>query len=132
MSNIATSNKRTAEAATLNDDAPQESDGLTPVIPINVISDWVLPFVLDRQTWNNVCSANKELHEAGMRMIPPWPNTKLMLGQSVGALQFSPCGSFLASGAWSPPYLVHIWDRRGKKTFLTGHTSYINILSFFE
>ena len=46
------------------------------------------------------------------------------------ALKFSPCGSFLASGTCSSPYLVHIWDRRGRQTWLTGHNSPISFLSF--
>jgi WD40 repeat protein len=92
----------------------------------------VLPFVQDRLTWNAVCSANKELHGAGMRMTPPWPETKLKLGQRVRVLKFSPCGSFLASGS-APnrsPWLVHICDRRGSLTRLIGHTSSIHHLSF--
>ena len=126
-------NKRTKEAAKLNHDAPQECNQ-TPAIPISVISHLVLPFIQDRRTWNNICSANKELYEAGMRMTPPWPETKLMmLGQMVGALEFSPCGSFLASGsgrAWSFPKRAYICDRRGKQTSLTGHTSCVSFLSF--
>jgi hypothetical protein len=130
MSNTIASNKRTAEAASLNDDAPQEFDDTTPAIPINadLILTLVLPFIQGRLTWNSVCIANKELHEAGMRMTPPWPETKLMMEQS--ALKFSPCGSLLASGAYLPPFLVHIWDRRGRQTWLTGHTSSIFFLSF--
>jgi WD40 repeat protein len=66
-----------------------------------------------------------------MRMTPPWPQTKLtLLGQNVRALQFSPCGSFLASGSMRSPYLVHVCDRRGSLTPLTGHTSGIHHLSF--
>jgi WD40 repeat protein len=101
-----------------------------PAIPISLISHLILPFLQDRRTWNDVCSANKELHEAGMRMTPPWPATKLELEQMVGALKFSPCGSFLVSGTWLPPYLVHICDRRGRQTCLRGHTSGIFFLSF--
>jgi WD40 repeat protein len=129
------SNKRTAEAAeaaaSLDDDAPRECD-TTPAIPISLISHLILPFLQDRPTWNAVCSANKELHEAGMRMTPPWPATKLELGQKVGVLKFSPCGSFLASGtSWSrAPFLVHICDRRGRQTCLTGHTTPVLCLSF--
>jgi WD40 repeat protein len=65
-------------------------------------------------------------------MTPPWPATKLELGQgrSVGALKFSPCGSFLASGAYSSPYQVHVCDRRGRQTCLRGHTMSILFLSF--
>jgi hypothetical protein len=99
MSSTVANNDPTEEAATFNDDAPRECD-TTPAIPINLISP-------------------KELHEEGVRMIPPWPQTKSKLGRSVRALQFSPCASFLASGAWSSPYLVHIWcisviDAEGK------------------
>jgi WD40 repeat protein len=122
------SNERTAEEVSLDDDAPRECD-TTPVIPINLISHLILPF-LDRPTWNAVCSANKELHEAGMRMTPPWPATKLRMGLNVATLKFSPCGSFLATGAYSSPYLVHICDRRGRQTCLTGHTQGILFLSF--
>jgi hypothetical protein len=82
-STVASNTMPTAEEASLDDDAPLECDTTTPVIPINLISHLVLPFVQDRPTWNAVCSANKELHEAGMRMNPPWPQTKLELGQNV-------------------------------------------------
>jgi WD40 repeat protein len=125
-------------AASLDCDAPQECD-TTPIIPINVISHLVLPFVHDRRTWNAVCSTNKELYEAGMRMKPPWPETKLKLlgqrGVGVGALKFSPCGSFLASGSGasgdsSSSYLLHVCDRHGRQTCLGGHTSGICALSF--
>ena len=133
MSNTVTSSKKhTAEAATPNDDAPEEYNQ-TPAIPITVISQMVLPFIKERRTWNDVCIANKELHEAGMRMIPPWPETKLSrLGQNDGSasLRFSPCGSYLVSGAWSSPFLVYIYDRRGRQTCLTGHSSNIFLLSF--
>ena len=80
MSNIVgRGRKRTVEAATLNDDTPQKCNR-SPAIPINVISNMVLPFIRDRRTWNAVCSTNKELYAAGMRMTPPWPdNTKLIL-----------------------------------------------------
>jgi hypothetical protein len=123
-------NKRTAEAASLNDDdAPRECD-TTPFIPINLISHLVLPFVQDRPTWNAVCSANKELHEAGRSLTPPWPQTKIRMGHIVGGLKFSPCGYFLASGDCSRPYVVHICDRRGRQTCLVGHTSGIRLLSF--
>jgi WD40 repeat protein len=84
----------------------------------------------DRLTWNAVCSANKELYAAGMIMTPPWPATKLRMALNVATLKFSPCGSFLAAGAYSSPYLVHICDRRGRQTCLKGHTSGILILSF--
>jgi hypothetical protein len=67
-STVASNTMPTAEEASLDDDAPLECDTTTPVIPINLISHLVLPFVQDRPTWNAVCSANKELHEAGMRM----------------------------------------------------------------
>jgi hypothetical protein len=118
---VVASNKRTNEAASLDDDAPGESNDTTPAIPISVISHLVLPFVQDRRTWNAVCSGNKELHGAGMRRTPPWPETKLMLlGHCVGALKFSPCGSFLASGSFRPPYLVHIFDRRGRQKLADG------------
>ena len=130
MSNtVARSNQRREETASLNHDVPEECKQ-TSVIPINVISDFVLPFIKDRRTWNDVCSANKELHEAGMRMIPPWPDTIVTMGQMLGSLKFSPCGSFLASGACSSPYLVYICDRRGRQTCLTGHASSISFLSF--
>jgi WD40 repeat protein len=123
------SNKHTAGAAVLNDDAPRECD-VTPVIPINLISHLILPFLPDRTTWNAVCSTNKELHQAGLKFTPPWPATKLRLGRFVEALKFSPCGSFLALGANVSPFLVHICDRRGRQTCLSGHTSGISILSF--
>jgi hypothetical protein len=63
-----------------------------PAIPINVVSDLILPFLQDRRTWNAVCWANKELHAAGMVATPPWPETTLQPGQSMVSLKFSPCG----------------------------------------
>jgi WD40 repeat protein len=122
------SNARTAEAAAPRDtnEHRDECDGI-PVIPIKLI----LPFVQDRTTWNAVCGASKEFHEAGMRMTPPWPATELMLWNScVFSLKYSPCGSFLVGGACSPPYLVHICDRRRRQTCLRGHRSSIILLSF--
>jgi hypothetical protein len=87
------SNERTAEAAARNTNEPRDECDASPVIPINLIALLILPFLQDRRTWNAVCSANKELHEASMIMTPPsWPATKLILGQRVGALKFSPCG----------------------------------------
>jgi WD40 repeat protein len=145
------SKKRAAEAALLNDDAPREcdttpdipinlifhlivrflqDDSTPPAIPINLISHLILPFVQDRTTWNGVCSANKELHEAGMKMTPPWPATQIRMLEKVGSLKFSPCGSFLASSDYFHPYLVHICDRRGRQTRLWGHTAGIQLLSF--
>jgi WD40 repeat protein len=102
-----------------------------PAIPTNVISV-VLSFVQDRTTWNSLCSANKEFYEAGMGVTPPWPETKFKLGPNgtTESLKFSPCGSFLACGANSPPYLLSICDRRGRLTRLIGHTSMISDLSF--
>jgi WD40 repeat protein len=129
MSSTVASNELMQESATFNDDAPRNCD-TTPTIPINLISHLILPFLQDRRTWNAICSANKELHQAGLRMTPPWPATKLKLGRRVGVLKFSPCGSFLASGTFSPPYLVHFCDRRGRKMYLTGHTSGVQLLAF--
>jgi WD40 repeat protein len=113
----------------LDEDAPQECDR-TPVIPTYIISDLILPFVQDRRTWNSVCSATKELYEAGMAMTPPWPETKVDVGQMVRSLKFSPCGSFLACGSLTVPPRVSICDRRGKISRLLGHTSRISHLSF--
>jgi WD40 repeat protein len=99
-------------------------------IPINVISDFILRYVDDRPTWNAICGANHELHEAGMSRTPPWPQTTVLtLEQSVTALKFSPCGSFLAAGTGRLG-LVYICDRRGRQTCLTGHTSGVLCLSF--
>jgi hypothetical protein len=88
-------------SSTLNDGAPAGGGDTTPTVPINLISHLILPFLQDRRTWNAVCGANKELYEAGMRITPPWPATKLRMGNNVFALKFSPCGSFLAAGACS-------------------------------
>jgi hypothetical protein len=125
--NALTNKKRKA----LSDDAPEEYDR-APDIPISIISV-VLSFVQDRTTWNSLRSANKEVYKAGMGMTPPWPKTKLNLGQQDGStisLKFSPCGSFLACGANSHPYLLSICDRRGRPSHLMGHTSIISHLSF--
>jgi WD40 repeat protein len=50
----------------------------------------------------------------------------LKLGQRVGALKFSPCGS----GSNRHPWHVCICDRRGSLTRLMGHTSGVHHLSF--
>jgi WD40 repeat protein len=58
-------------------------------------------------------------------------SNKTRTGTKCGkVLKFSPCGSFLASGTWSPPHLVHIYDRRGRGTCLRGHSRPILCLSF--
>ena len=117
---------------TSNDDVQMECNR-TPDIPINIISDLILAFVQDRRSWNSVCSANKELYEAGIRMTPPWPEAAILyLGPTnrTGSVKFSPCGSFLACGGSSPPFSLSICDRRGRLTHLTGHTSSISHLSF--
>ena len=72
---------RTKKCKALDDDVRQECDR-APVIPTNLIFDLILPFLQDRTTWNSICSANKELHDAGMERTPPWPETKVNLGQS--------------------------------------------------
>jgi WD40 repeat protein len=117
------------ESKALNGDAPQECDP-TPVIPTNIIFHLILPFVQDRRTWNSACTATKELHEAGMGMTPPWPETKFNLGQKTRSLKFSPCGSFLACGSLMIPHPVSICERPGRMTRLIGHTSCVSHLSF--
>jgi WD40 repeat protein len=113
-------------------------------LPMNLIIALILPFVQDRSTWNNLCVANKELRDAGRRMIPPWPETITFppLGQNLWrATAFSPGGRYLACvtrpvedmpGRSGIPSLVHILDRRnGLQTSLNGgHNQSAHCLSF--
>jgi WD40 repeat protein len=116
--------KRKAEAA---------FDDMIPIIPTSVITHLILPFVRDRMTWNSISSASEELHIAAAKiMTPPWPEIKLNLGlDGTGCLKFSPCGSFLACGGYSAPFMLSICDRRrGWLARLEGHTSRVSHLSF--
>jgi WD40 repeat protein len=110
----------------------QEHDASSvPSMLPNLIAALILPFVQDRPTWNSVCCANKELREAGKRMRPPWPNTKLNVGGgAVCGVAFSPCKSFLACSVAAQP-LVHVWDlHHGQHTRLEGHTGVVTCLQY--
>jgi WD40 repeat protein len=99
-----------------------------PRIPVNVIMEHMLP-LLDRASFNRLCSAYKEIHNASRKMTPPWPQKRLQAGSSVWSTAFSPDGEVLACGCKDG--IIHIWDRKdGRCTRLEGHTGFIPGLSF--
>jgi WD40 repeat protein len=100
-----------------------------PHIPMNVIQEHMLP-LLDRVSWNRVCSMNKEIHDASRKMTPPWPKKRLQAGSPVRPTVFTPDGRLLACGCEDG--IIRIWDRmNGQCNRLEeGHTGFINSLSF--
>jgi WD40 repeat protein len=100
---------------------------------LHLIADLILPFVPDRATWNNLYSTSKELHAAGKKMTPPWPNKSFNVGSNVHVrhVAFSPSGSQLAfcvNNAYQ--HVVHVWDRWGMERLIGGHTEYIYCLEY--
>jgi WD40 repeat protein len=106
--------------------AQQAASLSVPKMPTHLTADLILPFVADRATWNSMHSASKELHAAGKKMTPPWPNKAFNLeNASVLYVAFSASGSQLAFCVYNRNTgqdVVHVWDRWGKKTLLEGHT----------
>jgi WD40 repeat protein len=103
-----------------------------PNVPLDLIADFILPFVADRATWNSVYSASKDLCLAAKTMSPPWPNKSFNLQFNVRYLAFSPCGSQLAFCIFNSRrkrFVIHIWDRWGNETLLEGHT-YVNCMEY--
>ena len=109
---------------TLSSFRAQASLSSNPKIPLDLIADLILPFVVDRATWNSVCCASRELHLTGKKMTPPWPNKAFNnLGhEQVRRIAFSPSGSQLAFVIDTDPHhVIHVWDRWGKEeTLLLG------------
>jgi hypothetical protein len=101
-----------------------------PKIPLELIADLILPFVADRATWNSVYSASKELHAAGKKMTPPWPNKAFNV--HVRCLAISPSRSQLAFGTMNNrgQYVIHVWDPWGKETILGGHTGHVHCMEY--
>jgi WD40 repeat protein len=144
-SSITAPHKRHA-SATLDEGPPPASlaqASSIPKIPIDLITNLILPFVLDRATWNSVYCASKDLCLAGKKMTPPWPNKTFNVGHaSVGHVTFSPSGSHLAfviDAGQTTQYqrydavyqtVVHVWDRWGKETLLAGHTAVTYCLEY--
>jgi WD40 repeat protein len=81
---------------------------VVPHVPVNVILRQMLP-LLDRVTWNRVCSMYKEIHVASRNVTPPWPYKSLEMGSAVRSLVFSPDGGLLACGCDNG--LIRMWDR---------------------
>ena len=114
----------------------QASSSSIPKIPLALIADLILPFIVDRATWNSVYCASRELCLAGKKMTPPWPNTTLDFGCRVAEVcrvAFSPSGSHLAAGVWgvnTDQHVVHVWDRWGKETLFVGQTGDISCLEY--
>jgi WD40 repeat protein len=107
-----------------SDLAQQASSSFIPkTLPLDLMADLIIPFVPDRATWNSVCCASKEVHLAGKKTTPPWPNKAFELGHAV--LRFvaiSPSGSqlvFCINNTGQP--IIHVWDRWGKETLLACH-----------
>jgi WD40 repeat protein len=115
----------------------QVSSSSIPKIPIDLISDLILPFIADRATWNSLHCANKELCLAGKKMTPPWPNKAFNFKHAVRHVAFSPSGSHLAFGVYTVQpndgayqCVIHVWDVWGRETLLAGHTGYIYCLEY--
>jgi WD40 repeat protein len=108
--------------------AQQASSLSMPKMPLDLIADLILPFVADRATWNNVCSASNDLRLAAKKMTPPWPNKAFNMLEHpdpVCHVSFSPSGSQLAfstNNHNTGQFVVHVWDPWGKETLLGGHT----------
>ena len=101
------------------------SSSSIPKIPLDLIADLIFPFVADRTTWNSVYCASKELHLAGKKMTPPWPDTIFNFGQqAVRNVAFSPSGSQLSFCINALQPIVHVWDRWGNEALLAGRTDY--------
>jgi WD40 repeat protein len=99
-----------------------------PHIPVNVILEHILP-LLDRVSFNRLCSTYKEILNASRNVTPPWPHKSLETGSELCSLAFSPDSGSLACGCEDG--IIRIWDRRyGRCTQLVGHTDYIRSLSF--
>ena len=102
-----------------------------PIIPGNLIAQLILPFVGDRTTWNNLCMANKELHEANHKWIPPWPEKgSIQVGSRVTCVALSPNGTHVAWG--SHDRFLHMWDATGPHTCLDGHSNRITHLFYSQ
>jgi WD40 repeat protein len=136
--------KRSAEEASFHDNDESGRDVHHQlfldrvILPMNLMTELILPFVQDRLTWNNLCVANKELRDASRTMTPPWPETTIQVsdGNYARTMVFSPCGHYLACGT-VPNYgtvrnsFVHILDRQtGQQTSLQGQIDHICCLAF--
>ena len=82
-------------------------------IPACILVEHVMPFVDDRQTWNNVSMTCRYIHNNSKHILArPWPQ-KLSLPQGthhsmISSIAFSSDGRYLASGSFSQ---IDIWDR---------------------
>jgi WD40 repeat protein len=117
-------------AATASSSLAQASSSSNPKMPLDLIANLILPFFVDRVTWNSVCCTGKELCRAGKKMTPLWPNKAFNLEAGVQHVAFSPSGSHLVSAvsAGCCQTVIHVWDRWGKQTLLAGHTGDIHCL----
>jgi WD40 repeat protein len=128
---------------TMNDKkraSPTSSDGVhsrtrskkpkqrVPQLPTTLWIEHVLP-LLDRVSFNNLCSTYRELYEASRNVTPPWPTKSFQVGAHVNSVAFSPDGGMLASG--SEAGIVRVWHRAdGRCTALEGHTAPIPSIAF--
>jgi WD40 repeat protein len=69
-----------------------------PQLPTSLWIEHVLP-LLDRVSWNRLCSTFRELYAASQRLNPPWPHKSLQVGSWHRTVAFSPNGGLLACGS---------------------------------
>jgi WD40 repeat protein len=85
--------------------------------------------LLDRVSWNRLCSTNSQIYNCSRYLTPPWPQKRLRMASRVKSVAFSPDGEYLACG--SADTMVRIWNKRnGSCTLLKGHTESVECVSF--
>ena len=104
----------------------------TKWLPVSLIVEHILP-LLDRVSWNRLCSSYKELYAARRKVTnPPWPfKGRLHAGGhgNVYSVAFLLDSELLTSGG--SDRIIRIWDRTdGRCTHLEGHTNDVNDLHF--
>lgn len=108
---------------------------ILPIIPSSMIVEHILPMCPDRKSFNNLCTASKEIYNTSKELItngkitPPWwPYKSIEVGADLNMrnMSFSPDGLFLACAGdqqHEDAGILYVWDRRrdGECTRLEGH-----------
>ena len=100
-------------------------------IPVSIIVTHVLPY-LDRTSWNQLVTADRELYQAlqdDPHILPPWPIRSFSLRRLATAVAMSPDGSTLAVATQSKK--VALWHRsKGPYRTLVGHNRPVTDVAF--